>query len=59
VDTVYLELAKAGFLGALVVVLIVWVRALQDRLLSVVEKNTEALAGVRSALEKCQMIHDK
>lgn len=54
----YTELAGAGAWGALVVVLVLWVRHLQDKLLSVVDKNTEALCGVKSALEKCQMIHD-
>lgn len=56
-DAAYIELAKFGASGALIVVLIIWVRSLQDRLLAVVEKNTAALVGVKSALELCQAVH--
>lgn len=58
-EQVYLQLANSGALGALVVVLVVWVRHLQDRLLAVVENNTKALAEVKSTLEKCQLVHDR
>lgn len=50
-------LGQLGLAGAVITVLIVQVRYLQDKLLSVIERNTVAMEQLKAVIDKCQDTH--
>ena len=58
-DSIIKELVNYGALGLMCGILTYNTIFLQKKIISIVEKNTQAFDGLKAIIEKCQLTHLK